>query len=79
MHGSEGGWDESCMLNAYLVDEANPVLDAEMVRADRERWDRESAESFRKLIASIRDGDTSDMDPDLLELAQRAVAAQPES
>lgn len=67
-YGEEGGWDESCALNSYLVDEANPVIDAAQYAADRDKWDRASEAN----LAWLTSPDWTP-DPELLELAQSVI------
>jgi hypothetical protein len=73
-YGDDGGWDESCALNAYLVDESNPVLDPVKVREDYERRIKQSRLGLADLMKSFKDG-TYKPDPELLALAEQVVAS----
>lgn len=78
-YGDERGWDESCALNCILVDEATKRPTEEQAREfgeARQRHMKACAANIASLIKNIGNGDASDIDPELLALAQQVVESR---
>ena len=77
-YGDERGWDESCVMNCILVDEATKQpteAEAKEFALEHKRSLAKFKSDISELIRKLRDGDVSDIDPEMLELSQQAVDA----
>lgn len=72
----ERGWDESCAMNCILVDEATKQpteAEVQLFVQERERHMANLTSNFDRLLKNLESGNTDDLDPELLELAQQAI------
>ena len=77
-YGGARGWDESCVLNCILVDEATKrPTDSEAQEFAQEHERRLSTleSDFKRLIQEMHDGTPMDFDPETMKLAEEAVNA----
>lgn len=77
-HSEEHGWDESCVLNCILVDEATKRPTEAQVQEFAQEHKRQLGaikSDIATLLHKLRNGITSDIDPETLALAQEAADA----
>ena len=77
-HSEEHGWDESCVLNCVLVDEATKRPTEAQVQEFAQEHKRQLGaikSDIATLLHKLRNGITSDIDPETLALAQEAADA----
>lgn len=77
-HSEEHGWDESCVLNCILVDEATKRPTESQAQEFAQEHKRQLAaikSDIARLIQEMQDGTPRNIDPEMMKLARAAVNA----